>query len=253
MGYYPRFLPLCVVTDHSGPNFNPLPYDYECENKGKDFLTHTLFKAISFEEKTGQKGYVIQNPFEWYYKRNSVIFNKIHPEYETFFPVHHLPSDELERFDLDKSLTLVLGRVEDRSKFRVCLHKHDIDRGLHMNYLKAGYNVITAGNSLDDKFVDRFLDILFSSKTVLANHIGSIAFYSALFDKEFIYINDKYQNWESQFEEDVARKLSKESKAWNTELKHSLVSKIYDYNLVISRLKLSLVLYRNLFKLPWIR
>ena len=253
MGYYPRFLPLCVVTDHSGPNFNPFPYDYECENKGKDFLTHTRLKAISFKEKTGQNGYIIQNPFEWYYKKNSRYFNKIIPEYETFFPVHHLPSDQDELFDLEKSLSSVLERVNDRTKFRICLHKHDIDRGLHVKYINAGYNVTTAGNSLDDNFVDRFLFILFSSKSVLANHIGSIAFYSALFDKKFIYVKDEYHNWESPFEEEVALKLSNDSKTWNKEMKHSLVSKIYDYNLVISRLKLSLVLYRNLFKLFWVR
>ena len=248
MGFYPRFLPLCVVTDHSGPNFNPLPYDYELDSQGHDFLTHSKHKADAFAQKTGNKGFVIKNPFEWYYKKKATYFDLLSAEFYTFFPVHHLPSDREERFDIDKTLSSVLSLIDDISKLRVCLHKHDIDKGLHLKYLDAGYQVITAGNSLDDRFVDRFLHILFSSKVILANHIGSIGFYSHLFRRNFIYISDEYQNWGSLVEQRIAKELAKDDGYRNTKLVNSLFRVIYDSDLAINRWNLTLVLYRNLLK-----
>lgn len=247
MGFYPRFLPLCLVTDHSGPNYAKTPFNYELDNRSQDFFTHTHEKGLIFERETNAKSYVIQNPFEWYYKKNQHRFSAVDKEFVTFFPVHHLPSETKEIYDIRATIKLVQELEKNYGKIRVCLHKHDIDKGIHIQYLKAGFSVVTAGNSLDDRFVDRFLEIILASKLVISNHIGSIFFYSHMFKREFVLLDDGYIEVQSEIDRVIRDKL-KLGFSINDEVFEKEINKIYSKEKIISRRRICLVLYANLFR-----
>lgn len=60
----------------------------------------------------------------------------------------------------------------------VCLHMHDVNKGRHRVFLKNDVAVFTAGNSSDQRFIERFYDIIKNFKYVTSNQIGTVTFYS---------------------------------------------------------------------------
>jgi hypothetical protein len=59
----------------------------------------------------------------------------------------------------------------------ICLHMHDINKGLYRKFIKYGLSVVTAGNAFDYRFLERFYKILQNHAFATSNMISS---YTAL-------------------------------------------------------------------------
>jgi hypothetical protein len=262
-GYYPRFLPMPVLSDHSGPNFADLLYWSEKVDYNVDFFTHTFDKAKLYTDTQRGKGYVMYPPFLWYFKRKKVYFESLNREYITFIPRHSVPDkvmkDYIENgfkssiptsdFDFDALILEMLNIKSKGEKIRICLHFHDINKGFHKYFIDKGIEVVTAGNSLDDKFVDRFLNILFTSKYMVGNDLGTAFLYSTLFGIPYKFSSSiPILQYEGRYDRIIYDKIIRFNLTnLSPEIKE-IVALFFNQKRAMSRLQTSFLLYRNLFR-----
>lgn len=69
------------------------------------------------------------------------------------------------------------------------MYVSDVQNGEHEIYLDNGFDVYTAGNPYDERFIERFYDIL-KSKYTTSNNLGSQIFYSIEMDIPFFIYGD---------------------------------------------------------------
>lgn len=173
-GYYPKFLPLAVYSDHSGPSFSDLPYLHEIETEAPIFLTHRKIKADNYIKLTSKKAYTLFSPSVFYRRSNNIVQEK-NAVGTIAFPVHSLPSS-FEDFNIVKYCH-DLNLLPDHYKpIKICLHMHDIAKNRHQIYTELGFEVISAGNTSDYRFIERLYEILKYSKFITSNDVGTITF-----------------------------------------------------------------------------
>lgn len=78
----------------------------------------------------------------------------------------------------------------------VSLHMHDINKGLHKEFIKLGVPVYCAGNVYDYRYADRFYSYLKHFKYASSNLIGSYTYYCLEMGIPFSYYGEqaKYVN-----------------------------------------------------------
>jgi hypothetical protein len=140
----------------------------------------------------------------------------------------------------------------------VCLHYHDINKGLHNKFLEHNFEVVTAGSPYHTDFIERFYNILSEYSYAISNDVGSYLFYAVemdipffLYGNEPVYINKgdanieiglytSYKNYPQMLK---AKDLFKQPVEQVTPEQKSFVEKelgVYD---TIPRWKFSLLLY----------
>lgn len=175
-GRYPRWLPLAVYSDHSGPSLTDDPYKHELENDAPSFLTHSAKKCEKIRKATGKNAQVMLSPAV-FCRLELGISKNTEGKGSIAFPVHSLPS-QTEEFDQKKYIQQLRELPEEFQPVTVCLHMHDINKGRHVSYLDAGLEVICAGHPSDDRFVERLYGYLQKTKYTTSNDVGTIAFFS---------------------------------------------------------------------------
>lgn len=175
-GYYPKFLPLAVYSDHSGPSFSDVPYLHEIETEAPVFLTHRKIKADNYIKLTSKKAYPLFSPAVFYRRSNNIVQEKSAVG-TIAFPVHSLPSS-FEEFDISKYCHELNLLPESYKPIKICLHMHDIAKKRHEIYQELGFEVVTAGNTSDYRFIERLYEILKYSKFITSNDIGTITFFA---------------------------------------------------------------------------
>ncbi len=262
-GFYPRWLPMPVLSDHSGPNFQEYLFWSEKSLYKVDFFTHTIEKAKLYTDTQRGRGFVMYPPFLWYYKRKKSYFDSLKREYITFIPQHSVPDQVIKDylkngfdsvstaadFEIEALILEMLKFKATGEKIRICLHVHDINRGLHKLFINRGIEVVTAGNSLDDCFVDRFLNILFTSKYMVGNELSTSFLYSTLFDIPYIFSSSvRILEPRDRYDKLILDKMINSNLTnLSSEIKE-IVALFFNERVAMSRFQTSLVLYRNLFR-----
>lgn len=175
-GFYPRWLPLAIYSDHSGPSLTDDPYKHELENDAPLFLTHSARKCDKIRMATGQHARVMLSPAV-FCRQILGITKNADGKGTIAFPVHSLPS-QIEEFDEKKYIQQLQALPEEFQPVTVCLHMHDINKGRHASYLESGLTVICAGHPADDRFVERLYSYLQNAKYTTSNDVGTITFFS---------------------------------------------------------------------------
>ena len=266
-GFFPKILPNPVLTDHSGPNFADFLYWHEQVDYKLDFLTHTLEKAKHYSETQMGNGYAMYPPYLWYYKKNKANYDNLKKKYITYIPVHNLPELTIQnyidhahkvskkrkvdipnsKYDFEK-LILEIKSLKTKN-VRVCLHSHDIKKGFHKYFLKHNIEVVSAGNSLDDNFVDRFFNILFTSKYMVGNQIGTAFLYSTLFKVEFKLTKTiPVINFEGKYDRIIYKKIKEKNLTNLSPQIIEIVDLFFEKRKFLSRFQTACILYKNFFR-----
>lgn len=264
-GYYPRFLPLAIYCDHSGPSFSDEPYLHEIETDAPVFLTHRKIKTENYISKTSKRAYTFMSPSVFYRRSNNIIQVE-NPLGTVAFPVHSLPS-AIFQFDIEKYCKQLKNLPEEYHPIRICLHMHDIVNESFRLYEKNGFEVVTAGNTSDYRFIERLYDIMKVSKHITSNDVGTITFLAVemrisffvygprestinISDKNFpkgerVVLNPQYLYLKEKL------KLIENYKppSYDNELIYSIESSLGIYD-GVSRRKMFFILYWSLFN--WI-
>lgn len=173
-GYYPYFLPLCIYTDHGPGYYDEIPI-HELESGAPAQLYHSQHSVHLWKKAVSKNAYCLYSPFV-FYRRNRKLSVSQSAKGTIAFPAHSTPSiDDVGGFG--KYIEDLKNLPEQYHPITVCLHMHDIRKDLHMDFIRSGFNVVTAGNSLDQRFIQRFYEIVASHKYATSNVPGAYLYY----------------------------------------------------------------------------
>lgn len=172
MARYPRFLPLFFASDH-GVHLGSKRY------VGKNRSTPNPLFYLSWNSGISQKQRVslprvinIQHPWIHYRKKNS-IEPKVNAIGTLYFPHHNVPGQVTEGFKDEAVVEYLLNLPKEKLPIKVCLHFHDFKTQRGDIFESAGFEVVSAGDSNENEFIDKFYEILMGAKFTISENWGS--------------------------------------------------------------------------------
>lgn len=264
-GYYPNFLPLCIYTDHGPGDNGKSPYPHEIKSTAPVQFYHVTSAVERWRKISSKPCFPIYSPFV-FARRSLRIEKRKESQGAIFFIAHSTPS--ISDYKLVDKYHKELQILPEKFKpITVCLHISDIEKGLDKKYRKLGYKVVTAGDSKNQEFTERFYRLLCSHKYALSNLFGSYGFYAVemgipfgLYGDPPIYINKNDSNipigvYESDKKSSYHRDINKlfyglPADSISIE-QHEFVKYHLGLDSGLSRLSMAKVLYVSLLKWPF--
>jgi len=261
-GFYPPILPLCVYTDHGPRDSSVPPYPHELESNSPVQFFHASANVARWKEFSNKPCYALFSPFV-FARRCLGIEKKPNDSGTVFFVAHSTPLiDERKPVEIyHKEISLLPDKY---MPVTICLHIHDMRKGLDKEYEKLGYKVVTAGDSLDQGFTKRFYKLLAGHKYALSNLFGSYGLYAVEMGIPFglhgvppEYLNKKDPNVEkgeyksfllTDYYQEVQHLFGALPDETITKEQYEFVSKHLGLNSGVSRLQMMKILYSSLFK-----
>lgn len=174
-GYYPRFLPLCIYSDH-GVSYYLEPNQHELHSGSPAQFFHSPESVANWKQVSDVPCYNLYSPFV-FYRQSRRITQSPTAEGTLAFPAHSTPSIE-NQSHFEQYIQDLESLPDTYKPISICLHMHDINKGLHTIFLDNGYPVFTAGNTHNYAFTEQFYEILRHFKYTTSNFIGSYTFYA---------------------------------------------------------------------------
>lgn len=188
---FPYFLPLMVFSEH-GIEFGHVGHK-EIENDAYAMLVFSDYKKINYQKASKKICYKVLHPLIWY-RRNNIEQSPL-AKGTLAFPSHSTSKNDCI-FDIEKYIQELKSLPLDMQPVCVSLHISDIKKGQHLEFIKHGIPVYTAGNPADYRYGERFYNILKNFKYGTSNLVGSYAYFCvemgipfSLFGQESKYIN----------------------------------------------------------------
>lgn len=175
-GYYPPCLPLCIYTDHGPGDPGSSPYPHELQSSAPVQFYHTKSSAARWKAVSRKPCYILYSPFV--FARHTLGIERGNSARGTIFFVAHSTPSILENKAVDTYHQELSALPERFRPITICLHIHDVTKGLDRKYRERGYRVVTAGDSLDQRFTERFYGLLAQHKYALSNLFGSYGLYA---------------------------------------------------------------------------
>lgn len=173
-GYYPKWLPLCVYTDHS-PGNRDTEFPHEVTSTAPVQFYHSPERVARWRKTSKKPCYCLYSPYVFY--RESQKIEKSKDAKGTLaFPAH--TTDALEdASNISEYIEQLKKLPAEFQPVSICLHASDIKKGAHKIYLSEGFDVYTAGHPFNDEFVERFYSIIRVFKYSTSNLGGSYLYY----------------------------------------------------------------------------
>jgi hypothetical protein len=260
-GYFPKGWPLMVFTDHSGPSILKRFTNYDISTSAPVVMFHSPYLVEKWRNEYSKPCYNLYSPFV-YFRRTRNITKSIMAKGTLAYPAHTIPE-----LDISSNLSQYISHLKQLpDKFQpvsISLHYHDINKGVHKEFLKQGFRVFTAGNPADYGFVDKFYSILENFKYTTSNIIGSYVFYSVEMGIPFFLCGDEpaySSNTKSELasealdsvtaEDDLSKHYTELFRTFNDEIsseQRSKVESILGITNGLSRFEMCKVLYTAFF------
>lgn len=157
IGWIP-LLPIPVYHDHGISIYRELE-DHELINPSLYHLTWGSHRSICASNQTfGKRCLYIQHPYIDY--RQKQAYAKKSTACGTIFFVPHSTGEIKPQIDIVRWITEAESALPIPKPFVLCLHPTDIQQGVHLDLIRDGYAVVTAGHSEHHAFVDRFYSLI---------------------------------------------------------------------------------------------
>lgn len=255
---YPKFLPLAVKSDHSGPNFNTVYTDVELPYEVEYYLGHNHQKNLEHNSKFGFNKFVtVISPFVFFRRKYNINYNPNNIG-TIAFPIH---SDQnVNRSGYFNAYLDDLHKLDSQFQpITICLHQHDILNGNYKQFLDKGFNIVTVGNTHNEGFVERFYSLVSKYKYITSNLPSTITFLAIEMKAPFFFYGnsvvkpslipkDEFKLNPIYFQLLNLLSLNNDNKI--TQLPDEIVSKIENMlgvNDTISPRQLLFLLYKSLF------
>lgn len=178
MANYPKFIPLFFLSDH-GVNISAvIPKDI-LETKSKTrkefYLTWSRENLMKFAGNKNIKLVGIVHPWISYRKKMRINLSE-NRQGTIFFPLHSAPGWKINidnRNGDPLSIAFLQQLSIDYYPVSVSIHTHDWDSSMHSEYKKAGFNIISFGNSMNYNYVENFYSIVRNYRYAISESWGS--------------------------------------------------------------------------------
>lgn len=175
-GCYPSFLPIYCYSSHGVIYHTKRPYPNEIENDAYAMLYSSLAAVESYKKYSNKRCYCVLSPFVCCRKKYR-IERTPDAKGTLAFPAHSTPVIDV-MMDYGVYADSLLSLPKEFFPIAVCLHMHDIKKGLHKIFQDRGIPVYTAGNAEDVRFAQRWYEITKHFAYTTSSMIGSYTFYS---------------------------------------------------------------------------
>ena len=186
-GRYPSFLPIYCYSSHGV--YDTKAYPHEVENDSYAMLCVSPAIIDAYKENCDKPCYCVPSPFVWYRKKNRI--EKSSSAKGTLAFATHSTPDVDAVMDYEAYADMLLSLPKDFFPITVCLHMHDIDKGLHKIFLQKDIPVYTAGHAEDVRFAQRWYEIVRHFSYTTSNMFGSHVFYSVEMGIPFFLMGDR--------------------------------------------------------------
>lgn len=174
-GYYPKFLPLCINTDH-GPATLDYPIKLELDSYAPCQFYHSHYLVKKWKKLSKKACYVLYSPFVFFRKKNNIVALP-NAKGTIAFPAHTTRTVE-DKSDVEVYIKQLLDLPKEFQPVSVCLYYDDIKKGKHKIFQKYKIPIYTAGFYFDQRFTERFYNILKNFKYATSNVLGSYLYYA---------------------------------------------------------------------------
>jgi len=196
---YPTKLPLCNYIDHGMPD-DTIP-KHEIENEAPLIFKFPPRLVEEYKKVSKKPVYCLMNPTIFYRLKNKIKQNQ-EAKGTLFFVAHSTPIID-DNINWEHFIINLNNIPEQFKPIDICLHNHDIVKGLDNIFKLNKFKVVCIGNPNNKDFVKDFYSILKNYKFTMSNLIGSYTFYSvemnipfSLFGEEPKYYNKGDENIE---------------------------------------------------------
>jgi len=107
-----------------------------------------------------------------------------------FVPVHSTAMVDA-KFDDNSVIKQLMELPEKYQPITLCVHWADAQKGRHLQYQEAGFDVVCAGHFTDYQFLFRWLHLTSQFSLVASVGIGSSLFYSTLLGVPYLLLKNK--------------------------------------------------------------
>ena len=173
-GNFPWWKKQYIYSEH-GVEFD-ITYPHEVNNDAECMFVFSDAKLQDYKCHSDKPVYKVQHPFVWYRKKHNINQDKF-ARGTIAFPAHATPDITCE-FNIHEYIKQLKALPDEMQPVCVCLFMTDIHNGLHKYFIENNIPVYTAGHVSDERFVDRYYEILRHFKYSVSNDIGTYAFYS---------------------------------------------------------------------------
>ena len=183
----PKWLHLPFYSDHG---YTPLRYlqSHELNNSSNIHVTFNQYRYEKIKDIKSKKIIYLTNPYV-HYRRIKNFQQNENAKGTLVFYTHSLYKVDLKDYNLNHHLH-DLNSLPDKYKPIVFMfHYNDIKKGNHLEILKRGYPILTAGNQYSwNYFIDRFYDIICHFKYATSNSGGSDLMYCTEMGLEYFIL-----------------------------------------------------------------
>ena len=173
---YPDDKPLYIFTEHAPKSIVDYIPDYELNNDAPVHFVSSKNALEIFKRNSKKPCYQYTYPIITYRRKHNMV-KKENAKGTIVFPAHSIPGLKAE-FDIDKFCNELNNLSDEYKPICICLHYHDINDGLHLEFIKRGFPVYSAGHPYNPDYIDKFYDILTNFKYSMSNMLGSYVYYS---------------------------------------------------------------------------
>jgi hypothetical protein len=112
------------------------------------------------------------------YKEKKLIRKSDKPEYVVFFPLHTVSGYTVTGMNDVDSIKYLMGLQLNKDSIKICLHWNDLGTHREIFFKKNGFEVISLGDPMSDKYIMNFYDLAAGTKFVIAESWTSgVAFF----------------------------------------------------------------------------
>jgi hypothetical protein len=171
LGFYPQSLPICCMTQH-GVSLWDEPQNYQLETNLPYMLASSKRMEDAWKKLSKKPCFTVKNPF--------VLASKpLTPNRQgTLFFFSHSTKEIDSELDIASLNEILKSLPSHFHPITICLHFRDIEKGIHINFQKLGWNCDTAGHWENPHFAKNFYTLLGRHKFAMSNSIGSYTFYA---------------------------------------------------------------------------
>ena len=175
MAGFPEDRPLPCRYEHGHTPFNDRPIN-DLKSKKRLMLVYNKRRLDTWQQYSKKTAFIIGSPFVQY-RRLKNIYKAKDANGTVAFPFHSTASVH-GFFDREEYCRRLSELPSAFHPIKICVHEHDLQRGLDKIYREQGFDVVTAGVREKPDFVDKFYEILRHCKYATSNAFGSYLFYA---------------------------------------------------------------------------
>jgi hypothetical protein len=179
--FYPRFLPLCIATDHA-PGI-PAEVSKTYFTDAPFTLIHSEIYCNYLREISQNKFIPFKSPFVFYTKNKKVKLQNDRNGSIYFYA--HGNNEVLPTKRIDDIISDISNLPKRYFPITICLHYQDLINKVHLDFISKGFKVICMGNPNDWNFIENYYNNLSTYKYAFSSNFSSYSLYCTNFGIPF--------------------------------------------------------------------